>query len=123
MPKEACDQCLKILGVHKFFDDILIGTYLIQNSEIRDKSPPSSDVSIDEGLSERLREMDVADLMEQRDVFTRQIVTSLVALHQLNQELDRRRRRKSYSTFRQKDGASQKWAYGNYGSILMTSRN
>lgn len=60
----------------------------------------------DEELVERLREMDVTDLIDQRDVLTRQIVTSLVALHQLNQELDRRRRRKSYSTFRKKDVCS-----------------
>jgi len=60
----------------------------------------------DEELVERLREMDVTDLIDQRDVLTRQIVTSLVALHQLNQELDRRRRRKSYSTFRKKDVVS-----------------
>ena len=70
--------------------------------EVRESSIDSSDDD-DEGLTERLREMDVTDLIEQRDVFTRQIVTSLVALHQLNQELDRRRRRKSYSTFRRKD--------------------
>ena len=60
----------------------------------------------DEQLVERLREMDVSDLVEQRDVLTRQIATSLVTLHHLNQELDRRRRRKSYSTFRKKDVAS-----------------
>ena len=74
----------------------------------------------DEGLTERLREMDVNDLIEQRDVFTRQIVTSLVALHQLNQELDRRRRRKSYSTFRKKDQSRGQQTGKNFFKFFLT---
>ena len=83
-----------------------------------DQSTSYSDASDNDELSERLREMDISDLLEQRDVFTRQIATSLVALHQLNQELDRRRRRKSYKNFRRKDAtATPTWSshqIGNY---------
>ncbi len=71
-----------------------------------EQSPLYSDTSDNDELSERLREMDISDLLEQRDVFTRQIATSLVTLHQLNQELDRRRRRKSYKNFRRKDATT-----------------
>jgi len=110
----SCDRDLSDVRLkrhrrkHRASDDVVrfkVGSATPEKENSVDVDDDDDDDE-EEQLSERLREMDVSDLVDQRDVLTRQIVTSLVTLHQLNQELDRRRRRKSYSTFRKKDVAS-----------------